>query len=942
MLKHIVIVFLAASGLIILLRAQTGNPPEDYSAKLAQANEFYERATHQLKLAGDDDTKLAVVDSLFREAWKRYLALNSYLKTPGHELERFTSRLKTGFIAYFVDSLNQAKADYQEAIALRPALGNRVQDTLLFLPYLYTGAVFYYQNDYDSSVYYYKMAEKVSDESPRPLYESQRLFNRLGVMFYDAGNYRQARNYFEKAINLLEQGNSTPGMLAAYRLNIASLLVKLEDYSSARRLYESLLPNADFENEIYHNIGIIALREQEPRKALAAFNKVRYDADRKNTDLCYNKALAHDMLGNADSADLWVLRAQAENIRWNGRRANATLGLIEKFQGDRAARMRQYDNASEFYQQALTQFSPRFSNTDPATNPDQFTASGSYINLFNTLSAKAENFKNQFDETKNVKHLRQSLAAYETAFRLADYVAATYDSDEARLFLNRIKHTAHARPIAISLQLFELTGDKSYLNEAYVFDQRNKASVLALNVQENQLKQHPGEAGNLLREEARIRSVITRLSLKSAAVSDSAALDKIYSDVRDQEIMLSKVREQLRLDPDWQLRQANEQIPPVPVLQKALDPSTALLSYHLAETELLVLIITSGNFEYVRVPVSRSFFTDIDSLKYALQNTNADERYSGTETAISLYRQLISPVLPHLQQKKRLIIIPDDELNYLPFEALQDERKNFLLEKFAIQYQFATSLILPQGKPTVSPGLVAFAPFAKNGFTDSNTAENFTVLPASAEETVSLSGKVYTGEPASKQAFLQMANHFGILHLATHAKVDNEDPSRSFIAFYPGTPDYKLFAREIYDLHLDSIQLIILSACETGAGQLVKGEGLMSLSRAFTYAGCPNIITSLWKAEDKATAFITRRLHEYLQQKYTRDEALQAAKLDLLRNAELDPRYRSPRFWAHLIYIGNYESERQGRNWWSIAMAIIGGGLVYQVAKNLKRKKSQA
>src|ERR1041385_508618 len=103
-------------------------------------------------------------------------------------------------------------------------------------------------------------------------------------------------------------------------------------------------------------------------------------------------------------------------------------------------------------------------------------------------------------------------------------------------------------------------------------------------------------------------------------------------------------------------------------------------------------------------------------------------------------------------------------------------------------------------------------------------------------------------------------------HLATHAIVSNDEPLNSFIAFYPSNDpnDYRLYAREIYNMDLDSTELVILSACETGTGKLVKGEGLMSLSRAFAYAGCPNIITSLWKAEDKATSFITRRLHVYL------------------------------------------------------------------------------
>ncbi len=132
-------------------------------------------------------------------------------------------------------------------------------------------------------------------------------------------------------------------------------------------------------------------------------------------------------------------------------------------------------------------------------------------------------------------------------------------------------------------------------------------------------------------------------------------------------------------------------------------------------------------------------------------------------------------------------------------------------------------------------------------------------------------------------------------------------------------------------MNLDSTQLIILSACETGDGRLVKGEGLMSLSRAFAYAGCPNIITSLWKAEDKTTAFLTQRLHHYLEKGLTKDKALQKAKLDLLKDPGTDPRFKTPNYWAHLLFIGNYETDYHRSNWWWIGLfiTIATAGYIY-------------
>ena len=98
----------------------------------------------------------------------------------------------------------------------------------------------------------------------------------------------------------------------------------------------------------------------------------------------------------------------------------------------------------------------------------------------------------------------------------------------------------------------------------------------------------------------------------------------------------------------------------------------------------------------------------------------------------------------------------------------------------------------------------------------------------------------------------------------------------------------------------------------------------MSLSRAFAYAGCPNIITSLWKANDKTTSFITKRLYYYLNKNYSKDKALQKAKLDLLHSDEIDPRLKNPAYWAHLVFIGNYEPATEQHHWkWVVTGLII-------------------
>jgi CHAT domain-containing protein len=297
-----------------------------------------------------------------------------------------------------------------------------------------------------------------------------------------------------------------------------------------------------------------------------------------------------------------------------------------------------------------------------------------------------------YEEEKDITFLQASLDAYRCAFKLADYVEKTYNSDEARLFLNKIKYTVHSNPIDISLQLYDLTQKNEYLEAAYTFDQQNKASILALNVHENELRKKSSAGKILLEEEASVKTSITRLLLKLSRTVDSQQAEAIHSSIRDHEIRLGKLQEQIKADPNYRSGYFITQIPPVTELQKKLDEKTAIVSYHLSGDELLAIFITGNRLDYYKTAVNREFFNNTDSLKTSLQSTAADKRYSGSSSARKMYKYLITPLEERLHHISRLIIIPDDELYYLPFEALQDEKGKYLIEKLSVQYQYSTSL----------------------------------------------------------------------------------------------------------------------------------------------------------------------------------------------------------------------------------------------------------
>jgi len=840
-----------------------------------------------------------------------------------------------GSLYHYFDSLNLARENYNRAIRFQERTKS-LPDSFLFKPLLFIGSIFYSQHDFDSAVIYYKKAEKVTNQYSQTLEGEQRLYNRLGVIHYETGNYKQAKNYFDKALSMLPVSDPLyKEFKANFQNNIASALLNLEMYDTAKSIYLQLLPLEIYKNEVTQNLGLIDLSLGDPASAIRWFKKA--DTMDGNTVFLYNKiAKAFLEMKKKDSADRYLQLALQENWKWNGTAKNVANGLTFFYMAESAIADNQLQKGIGLYQQSVIQFHNGFSDTSILRNPESFNGAFSYIQLFNALSGKADALSLLYRQQKNLAFLDAALDAYRSAFRLASYVERTYDSDEARLFLGKIKHNIHSKPIDISIQLYELTGKITYLEQAYNFDQLNKASILALNVQENELRKTNGQDSELLEKESLIKKTITRLSLTATREKDSTALRTAIASIRDLEIELGNIQDKINEDPAWKIRESGAQIPSVSQLQRKLDNNSALLSYHLSEHELLVLLISNRKFEYYKTEIDPGFFERLEHFKRILQDGSAEQRYEGSQAAQALYQALIKPLHASLKQYARLVIIPDDELNYLPFEALQDESKKYLLEQFSIQYQFSTALFGETPPAGYLSQSLAFAPFTTAGFPEDTAGAFYSLLPASKNEVESLKGMILTDTAATKKNFLRLSNSYPLLHLATHASVNNDTPSHSFIAFYPYDPDYKLYAGEIASLRLDSVNLVILSACETGTGKLIKGEGLMSLSRAFAYAGCPDIITSLWKAEDRTTSFLTQRLHYYLEKRYSKDRALQQAKLDLLKSNEIDPRYKSPDFWAHLIYIGNYEEERGSKAWWWIALTIIGGAFLY---KMVGRKK---
>jgi CHAT domain-containing protein len=287
--------------------------------------------------------------------------------------------------------------------------------------------------------------------------------------------------------------------------------------------------------------------------------------------------------------------------------------------------------------------------------------------------------------------------------------------------------------------------------------------------------------------------------------------------------------------------------------------------------------------------------------------------------ASELHRMLIAPIAGALGGKKRLLIIPDGALAYLPFEAIGAGRK--LIEAYSVAYapSASTAGALRDRGTRRAPAPKTLLAFADPSLRPSAVMQSqvergfsFTALPNARAEVSSISGlfppsstRTYVGAAATEgRVKAEALAEYKYLHFAAHGYFDEEEPRRSGIVLAQiadAAEDGFLQAREVMGLRLNS-DLVTLSACQSGLGKLLAGEGVQGLARAFFHAGAQSVLVSLWNVDDTATADLMKRFYTNLKAGAMKDDALHRAKLALIK-AE-GGRWRHPYYWAPFVLTG--------------------------------------
>jgi len=608
-------------------------------------------------------------------------------------------------------------------------------------------------------------------------------------------------------------------------------------------------------------------------------------------------------------------------------------------------------------QQGIQYIAPNFEfeENDFYKNPnlDLIQAEAEFLDL---LKYKARFLQAKFKKEKTQPDLEQALKTSELAIELIEKIRRSYQSESAKQFLNSETTPIYEQAVEQAFDLYLLTKDRDYLLKAFEISEKSKASILQQNINEQyalKISNIPLDKIESLQALHQEIAVLEESFLSKNNLQEQKQLESNLFDLK-----LNYEQSIISLEESYpryaQLKYASKNLSPKNIQQNLLDEKTILVEYFHTEYHVFIFTFSKNEFKGFKMPITFDLEESVLSLRKndvqrMISKKGTDQKY--ISTLHKLHALLLNPIKQEVENVQNLILIPHGILQLLSFETLApnsgspDFRNlDYLLKKYSIHYAWSAGLWLEEvvENSSHSIGFSGFAPVFKSNNNKQITASDLPTLRATEtelthsvpeiENAVSyFPGKTFINTAASESEFLQWAPKSRIIHLATHGQANDRHPLESGLVFSEkgdSLEDGFLNTLEIYNLNL-SADLAVMSACNTGYGQLAEGEGIMSLGRAFMYAGCKSVISSLWLANDESTSSIMQGFYKYSSDGFSKDQALRNAKLDYLNQS--DPLTAHPYFWANLVAVGDMTSLQSNEKtfpWW---IALMLSGLLFLV-----------
>ena len=751
----------------------------------------------------------------------------------------------------------------------------------------------------------------------------------LGIVFMTQGKYSQAQDQLHRALSLRENLTTNKDAFVAATYNDLGLAysqtdndVALDYYEKAQVMYRKLYGDQDPKIAISNiNIGII-YRELDLlgdavnnfETALNIWNSVYAQPHPAKAIALYNLGQTYLQMNDQKAADSYYQKALKMYEDCYGPKHPEVASVLNAIGNLRLAQS-DFTAALKSYQDALKANVQGFTAADPHINPSP----DHYYNgmrLLHTLLFKAQGFATRYTR-KSLKFsdLTDALRTLSLCDSLIDQLRQHSANESDKLQLGVIANEVYADGVRIAyLAGLNALRKDAYFEKAFYFAEKSKGAVLLESISDANAKSFAGIPQDVLEEEKDIKSALTLTAQKLAekpSVDDERQLrEESYELKRKYDAFIQKLE---RDYPQYFNLKFNTSMPAIDQLQRLLDDKTALISYFIDDKNhhLYTFVLRRQQYKVLQRPLSKDLDKYITGLRNGIYFQEPD---TYQKSAYELGRALL-PALP--SPVTELVILPAGQLGLIPFETLlTDEAPEtsyaklpYLLNRYTVRYEFSAGLLLQKSRQQAVPEKRSIFLCAPVSFPD---RQYLGELPGTEKEVQDISAlfserhltsTAYTRLQADEKLIKTTAlSDFTFLHFATHGVVDESNPELSRIFLQAGAQDDgNLFAGEIYNLKLNA-SLVTLSACQTGLGKILKGEGIIGLSRALVYAGARNIVVSYWNVADESTAILMKDFYQDLLQTPGADytQSLRQAKLQLARNEK----FSAPFYWAPFVLIG--------------------------------------
>lgn len=787
---------------------------------------------------------------------------------------------------------------YEKSLKLRQELSETLNVGHL---YLSIGSVLWNSNMDLAQDYFQKAAAIFEKEGDKRKLASA--FNNLAILLTYRGNHSLALQYHLRCMDISKEIGFKEGV-AHSLLNIGVLYEAQDNYDLASDYFDRSLKLAEELDEkglisyvLDASAGIDALNGKY-QKALEEYDKalaVWKEAGLPPEDIYWQVAYVHQRMGNYKLAHEYYQKS-LDGYDISHERAKlafllphlANLKYLEKdYQGALETAKQAYAVAQEVDFQGILWSS-------------KVEEGRAYLALNDKANAK--------------QALETSISEIEKSWKIVVGAEA-----ESQLFFEK-----QTEPYAM---LIDLLVSENQNAEAFAYAERSRARVLfdvlkggKVQVTKNMTDQERTEEQMLLTSLQKLNEEL----MQEKSNPDSKNLPEIQKKLQDARFSYESFRTNLyAAHPELKLKRGDFETAGFEKSADILENSEIVLEFAVSDDQTHLFVQTKNNentnLNVYSIPVKAEKLSDsIKSFRKAL----ADRDPSFASLAAQLYSELLKPAQKDFKDKSHIIIIPDQELWELPFQALQTDQGKYVLENYSISYAPSLSVLaemirsernvedqralLAMGNPTIGVETADRVKAMNRSAQLGNIPEAEDEVRSIAQFYDSKNSRILVRSEASEDTLKLESHDFGIIHIAAHGILNDSSPMYSNVALAHGkdqAQDGLLEAWEVMNMDLNA-SMVVLSACETARGKVGAGEGMIGLSWAFFVAGVPCVVVSQWNVNSESTTKLMEEFHKQWRTSkshLSKADALRSAALNVMKN----PRYSHPHYWASFVVVGD-------------------------------------